>query len=421
MSAIRSAWPDYPGYRIDLVPCKGTAVVRVGDTVVAESRHALRVIETDHVERLYLPEGDVAVELLQPNDHHTICPFKGQASYWSFTEGEAVEDLFWTYREPFPEVGGLAGYLGVYHEKATVEIRSEWPDGAVSSNRFPAWGDQHDLLTLLDAQPAGVDRFVAPGYHVRVRNVVEGGQILGQSIVAASRTAPDQRVTWASITFARAAGFDQPIEIEVDRAHRGRTFSTVATRAVQGGKLVAPALILLDAGAPDAIRATADMPSVPGPEESEPYEMSVTGRDLRIVDGAYGQDPDLVGPPTIHAWVRFREDPDELCLRQALIAQASTHWTVAAAMRPHPGVGESQAHVSLSTGPVAMSMSFHDDAPVDRWFLYSTDAVWSGRGLVQGEGRVWTREGVLMASYSLQGMVRSMLAGGAGRDASSAM
>ncbi|HVA74796.1 MAG TPA: DUF427 domain-containing protein [Acidimicrobiales bacterium] len=95
MTRLRSAWPDHPGYRINLVPCRGTARVRLGDTVVAESKRALRVIETDHVERLYFPEHDVRLELLEPNDHHTVCPFKGRASYWScLKSGPTGVDLF---------------------------------------------------------------------------------------------------------------------------------------------------------------------------------------------------------------------------------------------------------------------------------------------------------------------------------------
>lgn len=424
MSGIRSAWPDHPGYRIDLVPCNGRAVVRVGDTVLAESTRAVRVIETDHVERLYFPEADIAMELLEGNDHHTICPFKGQASYWSFSKGEpAVEDVFWTYREPFAEVSGLSGLLGVYHEKSgvDVDVTAEWPDGATSTNRFPVWGDQDDLVGLLDSRPDEGGSFVAPGYHVRTRNVVEGGQLLGQAIVAAARTVPEQRVTWASMTFVRAANFDDPIRIDVDETRRGRTFSTLSTRSTQRDRLIAPALVLLDSGASDTIRATSEMPDVAGPEQSEPQEMSVTGRDVRVVDGAYSSDPDKVGPPAIHTWVRFRDDPEELCVRQALVAQASTHWTIGAAMLPHPGVGEAQAHVTLSTGPVAISLSFHDDAPLDQWFLYSTTAFWSGHGLVQGHSHVWTRDGGLIASYSLQAMVRGMLAGGEGKGPSSAM
>jgi acyl-CoA thioesterase len=149
--------------------------------------------------------------------------------------------------------------------------------------------------------------------------------------------------------------------------------------------------------------------------------MRVVGRDLRIVDAAYSPDPDLVGPPVIHAWMRFRDSPGELCLRNALVAQATTHWTIAAAMRPHTGLGESQAHVTLSTGPMAIALAFHDDAPLDDWFLYTTRATWSGRGLAQGEGSVFTRGGSLIASYTLHAMVRAMIAPGAGKDASTAM
>jgi uncharacterized protein (DUF427 family)/acyl-CoA thioesterase len=419
---IRSAWSEQPSYRIDLVPARGTAVVRVGDTVLARSERAIRLIETDHVERLYFPRNDVALERLEANDHHTICPFKGRAGYWSFAGAdESVEDLFWAYPEPFPEVAGIDGMLGVYHELAVVEIETGWPDGTGAVNRFPAWGDQDDLLRLLDPGVGSDGEFVAPGYHVRDRNVVEGGQLLGQAIVAAAGTCPDQRVTWASMTFPRAANFDDPVVLRVDPIRRGRTFSTLSIRSEQRGKLVAPALILLDTGVPDTFRQVEAMPDVPGPLRSDPYDMSVTGRDLRIVGGAYGPDPDAIGKPEIHAWMRWRDDPVQLCLRQALIAQAATHWTIAAGMLPHPGFGEAQAHDTLSTGPMALSIAFHDDARLDRWFLYSTSAIWSGRGLVQGDGRVWSGDGTLIASYSLQAMVRNRLPGAGARDTSTAM
>lgn len=421
MPSIRSAWPDHPGYQIDLVPCIGTARVRVGETVLAESTRALRLIETDHVERLYFPEDDVRLDLLETNDHHTICPFKGQASYWSSMKTDpAVEDLFWGYLDPFPEVSGIMGHLGVYHERATVEIDTSW-DGATATTRFPAWGDVSDLVRLVTPGPVGPARFRAPGYHVRERNVVEGGQLLGQAIVAAARHLPDQRVTWASATFARPAGFDDTIELSVDELRRGRTFSTLSVRSEQRGMLVSPTLVLMDAGAPDVIRVVDTMPDVGDPSEAPSYDMGVTGRDVRIVGGAYSPDPDRIGPPEIHAWMRLRENPAERSARQAMVTQATTHWTVAAAMLPHPGFGESLAHVSLSTGPVALSVAFHDDAPLDEWYLYSTRAIWSGSGLAQGDGKVWSVDGTLIASFGLQAMLRGLLPGSAGRDSRSVM
>jgi acyl-CoA thioesterase II len=322
-------------------------------------------------------------------------------------------------------VAGLKDHLGVYHEKVRVEVETRWPDDprAVTANPFPVWGDQSDLLDLIDVQENGVDRFIAPGYHERSRNVVEGGQLLAQAIVAASKAVPGQRVISAHATFPKAASFDDSIDVSVEMLRTGRTFSTVSVRSAQNGVLVSPTMVLMDSGAPDVFRDVTPMPVVPGPYESEPYEMRVTGRDLRIVDGAYSPDPDRVGPPEIYAWVRFRDNPDELYLRQALVAQATSHWTIAAAMRPHPGFGEAQAHETLSTGIMSVTIRFHDDASVNQWFLYANQAIWSGRGLAQGEGMVFSQDGALIASYSVQGMIRAFAQppGTLGMDASNAM
>ena len=88
------------------------------------------------------------------------------------------------------------------------------------------------------------------------------------------------------------------------------------------------------------------MPDVGAPLDAEPYDMRVTGRELRIVNGDYRPDPDHLGPPVINAWIRFKDAPSEPYLHAALLAQPTTHWTIAAAMLPHPGYGEAMAHVS---------------------------------------------------------------------------
>jgi acyl-CoA thioesterase-2 len=409
MGVVVSAWERYPDYRIDLVPVRGTARVWHGRLLLAESTDALRLIETDHVERLYLPEKDVRREALRPNDHHTVCPFKGEADYWSVVQGDPpIEDVFWTYRDPFPEVAGIESYLGVYHEKVRVEIETRWDgDPTPSTVQFPAWGDEDDLLRLIDVQPSGAGRYTGVGYHERSRNVVEGGQLLAQALVAASRTVPEQQPVSAYVNFPKAATFDQSIDLSVDLLRSGRTFSSVAVREEQGGELVCPALVLMGTDTEAAIRDTAPMPKVASPDDSEPYEMRVIGRAVRVVDGAYSPDPDRVGPPELYAWLRFRDNPTELYLRRALVAQATTHWTVAAAMRPHHGIGEADAHVTLSTGIMSVSIAFHDDAPLDRWVLYANHATWSGHGLCQGDGKIYSQDGRLLASYSVQAMIRT--------------
>ena len=80
---IESAWPTHPDYAIDLVPVAQTTRVWSGDVLLAQSTGCLRVEETRHVDRLYFPESDVDWEHFEESVAHTICRFKGEASYWT--------------------------------------------------------------------------------------------------------------------------------------------------------------------------------------------------------------------------------------------------------------------------------------------------------------------------------------------------
>ncbi|RJL27199.1 DUF427 domain-containing protein [Bailinhaonella thermotolerans] len=85
-----------------------------GRTVIDTRRGAL-LHETGLLPQLYVPEEDVAMELLEPTDHHTVCPFKGEASYWSLRSGDRVVDnAVWAYREPLPEASWLRGLVAFY-------------------------------------------------------------------------------------------------------------------------------------------------------------------------------------------------------------------------------------------------------------------------------------------------------------------
>jgi acyl-CoA thioesterase II len=409
---IESAWPKYPDYRIELIPVRETARVWFGDLLLAESNSSLRLEETKHVDRLYFPESDVHWEHFEvAPGMHTICPFKGQADYWNLTAVDPVEtNLVWAYREPFDEVAGIKGFVAFYHERVRVELEERWsgedevPAGRVRG--FPLWGDAADLLDLLDVEEVGPGHFVGPSYGDVRRNVVEGGQMLGQAIVAAAKTVPAQRVTSGYMIFSKSASFDTPLDISVEVLRGGRNFSTAEVRIAQNDQLRSAGLLLLDAGSPEVIRGSVAMPEVPGPQEAVHLDMRVSGRDLRIVDGAYDPDPDRIGPPEIYAWCRFRDNPGEGYLHAALLAQSTTHWTIAAAMRPHPGMGEARAHVTVSTGIMSTSIAFHDDFDVTEWLLYANPAIYAGRGLAQGEGRVFTQDGRLVASYSVQAIIR---------------
>ena len=276
--------------------------------------------------------------------------------------------------------------------------------------RYPTWGDTSQLLDLLNVQREAEGTYVglvrdntANGH----RLVVEGSQMLAQSIVAAGRHAPGRRTVSATMVFMRTANTSEPLRIELEEFSAGRNFSTLAPHVRQGGKLCASGIMLLDATASDVIRHHAPAPETPGPYASEPYDMWVTGRDVRFVDAAYSNDPSApVGPPVIDAWVRYRDVPDDPYLHAGLLAQFTGQVSIAAAMRPHPGVGQGQAHRTLSTAINAISISLHANVRADRWMRYHHRSTFAGDGMTHSECRVYGVEGDLLASFTVDAMVR---------------
>jgi acyl-CoA thioesterase len=276
------------------------------------------------------------------------------------------------------------------------------------------WGDVSHLIDLLDVRPAGERSYVSVARGDERRPVVEGSQMLGQAIVAAGRHAPGRRVVSAHMVFMRAADAQQPLIFELEELSAGRTFTTLAVHVSQDGRRRATGTLLLDAMAPDVVRHAVAPPDVAGPEDSEPHDMSVTGRDVRIVDGAYTDDPDApVGPPILDAWVRFRDVPDDPYLHAGLLAHFTGHLSIAAALRPHAGVGQHEAHRTLSTAINAIALSLHGEVRADRWMLYHHHSTFAGDGMTHGECRVHGETGDLLASFTVDAMVRRFAAKGA--------
>ena len=241
-----------------------------------------------------------------------------------------------------------------------------------------------------------------------MRPVVEGSQILGQAIVAASRSSPNRRVVSASMTFPRAADARCSYRMQLDPITDGRTFTTLRAHATQGDRTCAFGTLLLDVTAPDVIRHHDPGPDVPGPYDSAPFDMGVTGRDLRVVGDAYTGDPDAtVGPPELSAWVRFREVPDDGPIHAGLLAQFTGHMPIAAALRPHAGIGQDQAHRTLSTAISAISLALHADVRADRWVLYHHRSTFAGDGMTHAECRVYDEDGGLLASFAVEAIVRN--------------
>lgn len=114
-----------PYHRIDIRATKRHVRVLAGDVVVAESRGAKLLSETGLPNRYYLPPEDVRTELLEPSATHTVCPYKGTASYRTLRVDDVlIDDAVWSYLEPFDEAGKIARHLCFLAEG----IRT-WVDG----------------------------------------------------------------------------------------------------------------------------------------------------------------------------------------------------------------------------------------------------------------------------------------------------
>jgi uncharacterized protein (DUF427 family) len=107
-----------PDHRVDLLAEQRRVRVTFAGAVIADSTAALRVEETGHGPVHYLPAKDVRLDLLQPTEHHTYCPFKGDCSYWTIAAGDKrAENAVWAYQRPYDEAQGLAGHYAFYQSR----------------------------------------------------------------------------------------------------------------------------------------------------------------------------------------------------------------------------------------------------------------------------------------------------------------
>jgi uncharacterized protein (DUF427 family) len=101
-----------PYQRVDVRSTSRHVRVLAGDEVIAESRRAVVLSETGLPNRFYLPIDDVRSEALELSGTHTVCPYKGTASYRSLrTTSGLIIDAAWYYPEPLDGVQAIRGYL----------------------------------------------------------------------------------------------------------------------------------------------------------------------------------------------------------------------------------------------------------------------------------------------------------------------
>jgi acyl-CoA thioesterase II len=262
-----------------------------------------------------------------------------------------------------------------------------------------------EFLTALALESVGTDTYRGVNLQT-AHGVVFGGQLLAQAVIAGSIGQEDKHVKTIHTVFSRGAALDLPLDIDVDRMHAGRSMASSMVTIRQGDRLCTRSLVLLSGDEADVIRH-ADTPRSPSTPDDVAGITRTTGAwEIGVVGAVDVNDPDLVGPPELDVWARFVGAPEDSGINQALLAFSTEPFLIGTAMRPHAGVGQSQAHKSLSTGVLSHTLTFHEAWSASEWHLLSHWSSYGGRGRSFGRGDVYGTDGQLVASFMQDAMIR---------------
>lgn len=277
------------------------------------------------------------------------------------------------------------------------------------------------LLAVLDLDDSRArtteDIFTGTSQPMPLRRIY-GGQVLAQSIVAASRTiAPDRAVHSMHGYFLRPGDSSTGVTLSVDRIHDGRSFSTRRTQVFQEGVPIFSMIASFQDEGP-GIEHQEPMPSgIPGPEdvpdakdqlrrlqEVSPRLFGERSVELRHFPSAVYSAVDGERVPRQAVWMRIGEPlPDDPGVHRATLAYMSDMTIQESIMRAH---GVAWSTPGLKVASLDHAMWWHRFARVDDWLLYvqESPSARGGRGLAKG--RIYTRDGMLVASVAQEIMIR---------------
>jgi acyl-CoA thioesterase II len=251
---------------------------------------------------------------------------------------------------------------------------------------------------------------------------VFGGQVLGQALSAAVQTVPPERhVHSLHAYFLRPGNVSKPIVYDVDRIRDGGSFTTRRVVAIQSGAPIFNLAASFQKEEPgfehqDTMPDVAPPDSLPTEQERmAPYAarlkplfrarvMAETPFDMRPAEPRDDPFQPGIRPPVRNVWLRAIDRlPDDPALHRYLLAYASDHAFITTALLPH---GASMLTPGMQIASLDHVMWFHQPFRVDEWLLYAIDspAAHGARGLVRG--RVFTRDGRLVASTAQEGLIR---------------
>jgi len=275
-----------------------------------------------------------------------------------------------------------------------------------------------EVLALLDLEKIEENIFRGLSPAGRPQRVF-GGQVLGQALVAATRTVDESRPCHSFHGYFLRAGDPRvPILYEVDRSRDGGSFTARRVVAIQHGEQIftlAASFQKPESG----FEHQAPMPEVPPPESLEDEQqarlrdesLAPAIRDWlarprpfetrSVISRGFGDRP--VRDAADNIWIKVRDPlPDDPALHRALLAFASDMSLLDTSLLPH---GKS-IFSNVQVASLDHAMWFHRPFRADQWLLYVQDSPSASGARGFNRGAIYSREGVLVASVAQEGLIR---------------
>lgn len=276
------------------------------------------------------------------------------------------------------------------------------------------------LLDILDLERLEMDLYRGIGSGGETPTRIFGGQVIAQALAAAYGTVTDRLCHSLHAYFIRPGDPEIPVIYQVDRARDGGSFTTRRVVAIQHGKQI----LNLSASfhvEEEGYAYQHDMPDVPTPEEIETREdhrakhvhllpekihneyLRPRPIEIREIDPPHPLTPE-VSSEINHMWFRM---PDAVgqdqATQQILLAYASDMNLLGSSLRPH---GLTWFQGKVMTASLDHAMWFHGPVNFADWNLYTMDAPFTGGARGFNRGKIYTRDGRLVASVAQEGLMR---------------
>jgi acyl-CoA thioesterase II len=275
------------------------------------------------------------------------------------------------------------------------------------------------MLDVLDLERLEVNLFRGRSPQDRWQRVF-GGQVIGQALVAASRTVEGRPPHSMHAYFLVGGDPKVPIIYEVDRIRDGKSFTTRRVVAIQHGQAIFTLMVSFH-NDEEGLTHQAPMPQVPPPEDL-PSEAQIKATILPTMPEAvrryYESERPIELRPVqydrylgkkyqdgkFNVWIRATGKlPDDPAIHQCVLAYASDMSLLDTALVPH---GRSLFEKQFMGASLDHALYLHRPFRADDWLLYAqeTPTMTGSRGFARG--LIYTRDGSLVASVAQEGLVR---------------